>query len=135
MEQATEQAVAEKSVKKGGRPAGSKNKEKPKYAIVVWGYTQNQFKEDYDVEKDEVVRVKVEDYEAKTYKERVPLEQVVADNCFSWELGRNERLERNNRPNRIRVINWYPEEVQESDALDTVDAIKTAIRDAGVTHG
>lgn len=131
-----EQAVEEKAVakNKGGRPKGSPNKNE--WAIVVWRYTINQFREDYDVQEDRVFLRPVEEHEKKTYKERVKLNTIKQDNCVSWEMERNEKLARAQKRNRIRVINWYPENEKESDAIDENDGVKFTVMNAGVDdHG
>jgi len=134
-----EQEKTDAPVKKGGRPVGSTNAPR-KYAKVKWKYTLDQFREDYDVEKDEVVLVPVEDFEKKVYTERVPLEQITRDGGTAWELERNERLARAGKKNRIRVINWFPEgddaDDNDSDVIDgEKDGVKVAIANAGVTNG
>jgi hypothetical protein len=117
--------------KKGGRPLGSKTKKTTEYCIVTWGYTQNQFREEFDVAKDAVIKVPVEDHERKKYKERVPREQVEPDNCFSWECARNERLAKHGKDNKIRVLDWHLEKEEGEDAISQDDGVRSAIADAG----
>ena len=133
-----EQAVAEKeeaAVKnKGGRPKGSPNKEE--YAIVKWRYTQSQYREDWDPETDNVILREVEDFEKKTYTERVKAGLVKQDNCFQWECDRNDKLVKARKKNRIRVINWYIDKGEDADAIDgEKDGTKMAVQNAGVNNG
>lgn len=130
----SEQATAEEVKNKGGRPKGSTNKP-PEYVMVEWMYTQNQWREEFDVEKDTVVRVQVDPSERKKYKEKVRKELIAGGNWFDWELKRNERLAKQNKPNRIRIVNWYA--IKDTDdttgAIESEDeGIKTALAEAGV---
>jgi hypothetical protein len=137
-----EQAVVEKeqdevvTKNRGGRPIGAKNKEE--YAIVVWRYTLSQYREEWDPETDSMVLKEVEDFEKKTYKERVRSALVKQDGCFKWESDRNDKLAKARKKNRIRVINWYIDKNDGSDkeAVDgEKDGLKTAIQNAGETNG
>ena len=122
----------------GGRKPGAVNAPK-KYAVVKWKYTMDSFREEWDPETDSMVKKPVEDFERKSYRERVPLNDIAPDNAVSWELNRNDRLARAGKNNRIRVIDWHEEAADEVVGDDEVDVgekgMKATIENAGVANG